>query len=280
MLGRAAKASPVQAERFRTEIARIEAASGGRLGVAILDTHDGVFYGHREDERFPMCSTFKFLLAAHVLARVDRKEERLDRRVAVRTVDLVAYSPATQPHADGEPMSIAALCDASVTLSDNTAANLLLASAGGPAGLTAYLRQLGDAHTRLDRNEPSLNTARPGDPRDTTTPAAMLGSMRKLVLGDALSPASRTQLTRWLVDNKTGDARLRAGIPKGWKVGDKTGSGAYGTNNDIGVIWPSGRDPVLVTAYLTGTVEPVATRERALAEVGKLVTSLVSAKLA
>ncbi|MET0211201.1 MAG: serine hydrolase, partial [Burkholderiaceae bacterium] len=142
------------------------------------------------------------------------------------------------------------------------------------------LRQLGDAHTRLDRNEPELNTARPGDPRDTTTPAAMLGSMRKLVLGDALSPRARTQLTQWLVENKTGDARLREGVPTGWRVGDKTGSGAYGTNNDIGVLWPPGRDPVLVTAYLTGTKEQIATRERALAEVGKLVVSLASAKVA
>jgi len=280
MLGRAAKPPATHAERFRSAVRRIEAASGGRLGVAVLDTHAGVFYGHRDDERFPMCSTFKFLLAAQVLSRIDRGEERLDRQVQVRTADLVAYSPSTQPHADGAPMSIAALCEAAVTLSDNTAANMLLATAGGPAALTAYLRQLGDSHTRLDRNEPDLNTARPDDPRDTTTPAAMLGSMRKLVLGDALLPASRKQLTQWLVENKTGDSRLRAGVPAGWRVGDKTGSGAYGTNNDIGVIWPPGRDPVLVTAYLTGTKEPMATRERTLAEVGKLAVSLASAKVA
>ena len=280
ILGSSAPAPAAAAGHFKKEILRIEAASGGRLGVAVLDTQDGLRLAHRGDERFPMCSTFKFLAAAHVLARADRQQERLDRRVQVRASDLVDYSPVTQPHADGEPMTVAALCEAAMTLSDNTAANLLLADMGGPAGLTAYLRTLGDTQTRLDRNEPTLNAARPGDPRDTTTPFAMLDTMRKLVLGDALAVASRARLTQWLVDNQTGASRLRAGVPAGWRVGDKTGSGAHGTNNDIGVIWPTGRKPILVTAYLTGTQEPLATRERTLADVARLVTALVEGKRA
>jgi beta-lactamase class A len=279
ILGRSAdRTITVHQERFVQEILRIEAASGGRLGVAVLDTQDGAPYRHRSEERFPMCSTFKLLAAAHVLARVDRKQERLDRLVPVRVADLVDYSPSTKPRAGGAPMSMAELCDAAVTLSDNTAANLMLSTLGGPAGLTAWLRTLGDARTRLDRNEPTLNTARPGDPRDTTTPAAMLATMRKLLLGDALSSASRTQLTQWLVDNKTGGTRLRAGLPPAWKVGDKTGSGANGTNNDVGIIWPTGRAPVLVTAYLTGSKQPAEVRERTLAAVGKLVADLVGAQ--
>jgi beta-lactamase class A len=276
ILGGDARKESTLAARFKNEILRIEAASSGRLGVAVLDTHDGRRLQHRGDERFPMCSTFKFLAAAHVLARVDRQQEQLDRRVPVRTADLVDYSPVTQPRADREPMTVEELCGAAMTISDNTAANMLLVTLGGPAGLTAYLRELGDTQTRLDRNEPTLNTARPGDPRDTTTPAAMLGTMQKLVLGEALSPSSRGRLTQWLIDNQTGNSRLRAGVPAGWRVGDKTGSGAHGTHNDIGVIWPTGRKPVLVTAYLTGTNEPLSTRERTLADVGRLVASLVA----
>jgi len=270
-----AHAAGASTASFQHAVRRIEAGSGGRLGVALLDTRTGTRHGYREDERFPMCSTFKLLAAALVLARVDQGQEQLERRVSVRAEDIVDYSPATQPRAGGAPMAMAELCEAAVTLSDNTAANLLLASFGGPEGLTAYARSLGDDKTRLDRNEPQLNGAIPGDPRDTTTPAAMLGTLQKIVLGDALSPVSRDRMNRWLLGNKTGDTRLRALLPTGWRVGDKTGAGAYGTNNDIGVLWPPGdRAPLLVCGYLTGTTAPVAVRERTLAEVGRLAASL------
>jgi beta-lactamase class A len=171
---------------------------------------------------------------------------------------------------------VAELCEATMTLSDNPAANLLLDSAGGPAALTAYLRTLGDTVTRLDRMEPGLNQATPGDPRDTTTPLAMLEAMHKIVLGDVLSATSREQITRWLLGCKTGDRKLRALLPADWRVGDKTGAGAYGSNNDIGLLWPPGRAPVLVTAYLTQTRADGDTRDRALAQVGMLVSRLVA----
>jgi beta-lactamase class A len=161
---------------------------------------------------------------------------------------------------------------AAVTVSDNTAANLLLATMGGPAGLTAYVRSLGDTMTRLDRNEPTLNTAIAGDPRDTTTPAAMLGDLNTLLLGTALSPASRETLTRWLVENKTGNARIRAGVPKDWRVGDKTGTGANGSTNDIGIVWPPKRAPILIAAYLTETSRPLPAREATLASVARLAS--------
>ncbi len=185
--------------------------------------------------------------------------------------DLVTYSPVTEKHtADG--MTLAELCDAAITLSDNTAGNLLLAALGGPAGITAFARTLGDTVTRLDRIETELNEARPGDPRDTTTPAAMTANLRALLLGDALSAASRAQLTAWLVANKTGDTRLRAGLPAGWRVGDKTGAGANGTNNDVGVFWPPGRAPIVVSAYLTeAAAVPAAQRDAAIAAVGHAV---------
>lgn len=255
------------------ELKAIESRSGGRLGVAVLDTGNGMFYGHRANERFPMASTFKFLAAAFVLQRVDTGQEKLERTIAVKASDLVEYSPAVQPRAGGAPMSMAELCAAAVTLSDNAAANLMLASFGGPAALTAYARSLGDSMTRLDRTEPTLNEATPGDVRDTTTPAAMVATMHKLVLGSALSEPSRNQLRQWLLANKTGDTRLRALLPAGWRVGDKTGTAAHGTANDIGVIWPPGRAPFVVSAYLTETSRPMDQRNAALAQVGQLLAS-------
>src|SRR5262249_27402735 len=145
------------------------------------------------------------------------------------------------------------LCEAAITLSDNTAGNMILKSIGGPPGFTDFVRSLGDAVTRLDRWETELNEAQPGDPRDTTTPQAMAGNLQSLVLDDALSSASRDRLTAWLVANKTGDAKLRAGLPKEWRIGDKTGAGNFGTMNDVAVIWPPGRGPVIVSIYMTQT---------------------------
>jgi beta-lactamase class A len=251
--------------------ARIEAQSRGRLGVAVLDTGSGAQAGHRADQRFAMCSTFKLLASAAVLARVDAGAEQLDRRVRYTAEDLVTYSPTTERHV-ATGMTLAELCEAAITLSDNTAGNLLLAAIGGPAGFTAYARALGDGVTRLDRTEPALNEAVPGDPRDTTAPAAMLGNLRSLVLGTALSAGSRERLVCWMVGNRTGDARLRAGLP-GWRVGDKTGSGRRGSTNDIGVAWPPQGAPVVITAYLTQTAIPAEQRNAALAAVGRAVAA-------
>jgi beta-lactamase class A len=261
------------AEKLAGDFTKIERESGGRLGVAVLDTQSGARTGHRSDERFPMCSTFKLLAAATVLSRVDAGKERLDRRIRFEAGDLETYSPVTKNRVGGDGMTLSELCDAAVTLSDNTAANLLLASFGGPAGLTSYARSIGDAVTRLDRNEPTLNEAVPGDPRDTTTPAAMLANIRTLLLGTALSAASRDQLTRWLVACKTGDARLRAGLPSGWRVGDKTGSGRRGTANDVGIAWPPGRAPIIITSYLTEASTTDAQQSATLAAVARAVAA-------
>jgi beta-lactamase class A len=253
-------------------IADLERKYGGRLGVAILDTSITKTIAHRGDERFPMCSTFKFLAAALLLTRVDRRKESLDRRIIYKRGDLVAHSPTTEKHlADG--MTMREICAAALTLSDNTAANLMLDSFGGPPGVTAFARSLGDEVTRLDRREPALNEAAPGDPRDTTTPRAMLELMRKIVLGRALSAASREQLIAWMTANQTGGRRLRAGVPRGWRVADKTGSGAHNTTNDIAVIWPPGRAPILLTAYYTEANASDAECETILREVGRLATS-------
>jgi beta-lactamase class A len=255
--------------------AAIESGVGGRLGVAVLDTGTGSIQGHRLDERFPMCSTFKWLAASLVLRRVDLGEERLDRRIRFGARDLVSYSPVSEKHVGGEGMTVADLCEAAVTVSDNGAANLLLRSFGGPPALTRHARSLGDTKTRLDRIEPALNEARPGDPRDTTTPRAMSVALRAAVLGDALSVAGRAQLARWLQATQTGNERLRAGLPKGWRVGDKTGTGGRGSTNDVAVVWPPDRAPLVIAAYLTQCTASVERRDAALAEVGRAAAALV-----
>jgi beta-lactamase class A len=261
--------SPTLSEDF----AVIERTVGGRLGVAVVDPTRGPSFGHREDERFPLCSTFKLLLAAHVLARVDAGLERLDREVRYSAGDLVTYSPTTGPNAARGAMRIDALCEAAMVQSDNTAANLLLRETGGPAAVTRFVRTLGDEATRLDRIEPALNEARPGDPRDTTTPAAMAGSIRALLFRSALSGSSRAALEAWLRANLTGGARLRAGLAPGWQAGEKTGTGERGTTNDVGLLWTPRGMPLIVTAYLTDCDAPAAAREAAIAGVARAIVS-------
>jgi beta-lactamase class A len=260
-------------DRLAAELVNIEKQSGGRLGVAALDTLTGARSMHRADERFPLCSTFKLLVAGAVLARVDAGKERLDRRIRFQAGDLVEYSPTTKNRTGGDGMTLAELCDAALTESDNTAANLLLAALDGPAGLTAFARSLGDVVTRLDRIEPDLNEAVPGDPRDTTSPAAMMSDLHSLVLGNALSAASKDQLIRWLIANRTGDARLRAGLPSGWRVGDKTGSGGSGSTNDVGIMWPPERAPILIAVYLTETPKPDEQRNATITAVARAVAA-------
>jgi beta-lactamase class A len=232
------------------EVRALEQRSGGRLGVSILDTQDGRVFAQRGRERFALCSTFKLLLCGAVLKRVDAGELSLERELDVHAADLVEHSPVVEKHVNGT-IKVRGLCEATLTLSDNAAANLLLPLVGHPRGLTRFVRALGDRTTRLDRNEPSLGEATPGDPRDTTSPDAMRASMHGLLLGSVLSAASRRLLTDWLLANKTGDTRLRAGLPSDWRVGDKTGTGMHGSTNDVAILWPPARRPVLVTSYLT-----------------------------
>jgi beta-lactamase class A len=254
-------------------LAQLERANGGRLGVAVLDTATGERSGYRADERFPMCSTFKFLLVAAVLQRVDRHQEKLDRTIAIPPKPLVGNSPLTEPHAGGT-MTAAALCEAALIRSDNTAANLLLATIGGPGGLTSFCRSIGDGVTRLDRTETSLNQALPGDPRDTTSPTAMANDLDSIMLANVLSPASRKQLTGWMEGNQTGLDKLRASLPAGWRAADKTGNNGENTLNDIAVIWPAGKKPLIVAAYITQCDGPDGKRIAMLKQVGKLLMSV------
>jgi beta-lactamase class A len=250
--------------------AQLEEANGGRLGFAVLDTATGERSGYRADERFPMCSTFKFLLASAVLQRVDGHRETLDRAVEIPAKPLLFNSPLSEPHAGGT-MTVAALCRATLTRSDNTAANLLLETIGGPSGITSFSRSLGDTVARLDRIETPLNESLAGDPRDTTSPTAMAGDLKSVLLGNVLSERSRDKLAVWMEASLTGLERLRGKLPARWRVADKTGANGEHTSNDIVVIWPAGKLPIIVTAYITQCAGPESKRAAMLAEIGQLV---------
>lgn len=252
-------------------LAALERKHGGRLGVAILDTESGSRAGHRGDERFLMCSTFKLLLVAAVLKRADDGADRLDRRIVFNKSALLDWAPVTRLNVGPPGMAVEELCEAAMIISDNAAANLLLNTIGGPPGVTAYARSLGDTMTRLDHPEPLNN--RQQDTQDTTTPWSMLADMRKVLLGDVLSDASRRKLTNWFSLSQTGAQTLRAGLPSDWEIGDKTGSATH-ANNDIAVIKPPRRKPLLVTAYYMTDTDDAAARKAVLADVGRIVAAI------
>lgn len=251
-------------------LAALERREGGRLYVFALDTGTGRSLAHRADARVLMCSTFKALLAAAVLARVDAGEERLDRRVAIRPEDLLDYAPVAREHAAAGGASVEVLAEGMVGLSDNTAANLLLPSVGGPAGLTRWLRGIGDPLTRLDRNEPALN--RTSGEMDTSTARRMAETLRAILLGEVLSAASRERLEGWMAASPTGRARIRAGLPEGWRVADKTGTGESWANV-VALVRPSGRAPVVVASFYDLANVPSAKRDEVHREVGRIVAS-------
>ncbi|MEO9529329.1 class A beta-lactamase [Roseibium sp.] len=246
----------------------ISSRLSARVGVAVIDTQTGSRWSHKGDERFPTNSTFKAFLCAALLDAGAKGTAAPERRVTIRRGDIVSYSPVTEKRIDGAPVSLRDLCEITVTISDNAAANLVLEEIGGPQGLTAYLRGIGDDVTRVDRWEPDSNSGIPGDERDTTSPNAAADTLRKLVLEKTLPDEARQTLSNWLVGNKVGNATLRAGLPDGWRIADKTGAGANGSRNNIAVIWPAGRKPVVIAIYITQTTASFEQRNKAIAELG------------
>ncbi|MFF8702415.1 Exo family class A beta-lactamase [Streptomyces albidoflavus] len=247
-------------------LAGLERASGARLGVYAYDTGSGRTVAYRADELFPMCSVFKTLSSAAVLRDLDRNGEFLSRRIFYTQDDVEQADGAPEtgkPENLANGMTVEELCEVSITASDNCAANLMLRELGGPAAVTRFVRSLGDRVTRLDRWEPELNSAEPGRVTDTTSPRAITRTYGRLVLGDALDPRDRRLLTSWLLANTTSGDRFRAGLPDDWTLGDKTGAGRYGTNNDAGVTWPPGRAPIVLTV-LTAKTEQDAARDDGL----------------
>ncbi|MCX4807965.1 class A beta-lactamase [Streptomyces sp. NBC_01214] len=277
-----AAALPVGTARAAAPVAGLRALEreyGARLGVYALDTGTGRTVVHRADEPFPMCSVFKTLAAAAVLRDLDHDGTRLAQRIHYTLQDVTdagGGSITERPENVAGGLTVAELCSAAIAQSDNAAANLLLRELGGPTTITRFCRSLGDRTTRLDRWEPELNTAEPWRETDTTSPRAIGRTYARLSLGDALEIGDREQLNRWLLSNTTSGDRLRAGLPKDWAVGDKTGAGSYGTNNNVGIAWPPGRPP-LVLAILSTMPEATAPRDNTLiARTAKLLADTLA----
>jgi len=271
-----AASTPAATNDFANRILSAEQRTGARIGVAAVDTASGKRLAYRSEERFPMCSTFKFLAAAAVLKRVDGGQQELDRFVSYDAKDILEYAPITKAHLKDGGMTLGALCAAAIEQSDNTAGNLLLDTIGGPTGLTNFARSIGDETTRLDRKEPELNSASPGDERDTTTPVAMCADMQQLLLGNVLSESSRQQLENWLQHNQTGTLMIRAGVPKTWTVGDKTGRCGNGATNDVAIIRPPAGAPILVAIYWMGSASSAEDRTAIVAEAARAVVESLS----
>lgn len=278
------RAVPVEQKaeaRPNAELAALEAKSGGRLGAFILDTASGKTTGHRQDELFGMCSTFKLALAAAVLHHADKGLLDLETPLAFGDADMVPNSPVTRENLPKGAMSIVAMAEATQKTSDNAAANLIIKHLGGPASVTTIFRGWGDPATRLDRYETEMNNVPPGEVRDTTSPFGFARTMAKLLASDdILTSASRERLIQWMVDTNTGSKRIRAGLPAGWKSGDKTGtanSPLYNNKtNDVAIFWPPARPPVIVTAYYEadGKYDRICDEDQAvLAEVGRIAAA-------
>jgi len=274
--GTAGSASPAQADATR-QIARLEAARHVRIGAYAVDTGTGRAVSHRARERFPFASTFKAMACGAVLRKARRNAPGLlDKVIRYTKDDLVDYSPVTEKHvADG--MTVAELCHAAITRSDNTAGNLVLKQIGGPAGLTAFLRSLGDNVSRSDRWETALNVWRPGEKRDTTAPRPWADDLRALTAGNALVPADRARLIGWMKANETGDARIRAGLPAGWTAGDKTGTGGvYGNANDIAIAYPPSGAPLIIVVTTTKRDADAEPDEEAIAKTAAILTAALA----
>jgi beta-lactamase class A len=267
--GTPAPASPAP-DTTQRRLAALEQKTGGKIGVAAWDLETNARVSHREHERFLFCSTFKLPLAALVLQRVDAGQEQLDRRIKYDPSALMENCPISSLHVDSG-MTVAEMCEATVTVSDNAAGNLLLDSIGGPPALTAFFRALGDDVSRLDRKEPELNDYAPGDLRDTTTPAAMLHTLGAMLVSEqALSPSSRQLLGEWMSRASTGLRRLRSAFPHSWRAGDKTGTG-YEATNDLAIAWRAQGKPLLVAAYTYGVPGTLDERSDLIGQVGRIV---------
>lgn len=250
-----------------------EARLGARIGMAVFDAKDGTRWAHRGDERFPLNSTHKSFSCAALLKQVDRRVLELENPISVDHSSLVTYSPVMEKA--GEEVTLREACAASVSWSDNTAANIVTDAIGGAQAFTDFLREIGDPHTRLDRKEPEMNEATPNDLRDTTTPDAIVESLRRIILGDVLREDSRKLLTDWMINDKVADALLRASLPRTWSIADKSGAGGHGSRSIVAVIWPKNRAPIVVGIYITQTAAPMVDSNAAIARLGDVLLDVI-----
>jgi beta-lactamase class A len=248
-----APAKVAAAEPVMAAAQRVETELGMRVGFAVIDTGSGEMRSYRADERFAMASTFKALACATALSAGEAVlAKETEKRV-------------------GTSLSTRSLCEITLRTSDNAAANAILKSIGGPSELTAFLLRIGDGTTRLDRYEPELNEATPGDPRDTTTPQAMAETLQRLLLDGALEPEARDQLEAWMAANAVADGLLRAELPVGWKIADRSGAGGHGTRGVVALLQRPVGAPLVVAIYMDGRKHPLKTRDAAIASIGKAI---------
>ncbi|PMM07245.1 class A beta-lactamase [Vibrio kanaloae] len=253
-------------------IAKIESRISARIGVAVYDSATEQIWNYKGDERFPMMSTFKTLTCANLLYDHESEGLDLESKVGIEPDELIAWSPITKSFV-GKEISLRSACAATMEMSDNTAANIVLRSTGGPNGLTEFLRFMGDRKTRLDHIEPDLNHARPGDERDTTTPNTMVKTLNELVYGNVLSEESKAQLKTWMMDNKVSDGMIRSILPDGWRIADRSGAGAYGSRAITAIVWSETHAPLIISISLTETELTIPERDTVINEIGELLMS-------
>lgn len=279
--GLAASAAPVVfgadlRHRHDQEVIRLEKAIGGRIGVWVLDTASRDVWTHRGTERFPLCGQYKLLACAALLMRADEGKVDMQSTVSVPASDLLPMSPVTMQEAGVRRLSLTQLCEAALTQNDHTAGNLILQRVGGPEGLTDFIRYQGDSMSRSDRSSPAVMEAALGDSRDTTTPQAMGQHLKALLFGETLSTTSQRMLLAWLLANRTGQGRLRARLPRGWVVGDKTAVGQNGTLNDVAIVWPTNHKPLIASVFVTETKASMEQRNAVVAEIGSFLPELIA----
>lgn len=258
-------------------IADLEHRIGGRIGVAALNVASGTEWKYRASERFAMMSTFKPLACAHMLTLGEQGALNPNIKVAIVETDLVPHAPVTSNLVGGLGLTLMELCEATLRTSDNVAANLILEETGGPPALTKFIRAIGDQVTRLDRWEVELNEAAPGDPRDTTTPSAMVVLLKKLLLEDGLTPFAQRQLIQWMKSNAVSDALLRSALPAGWTIADRSGAGQNGSRAISGISWDADNRPLVITVYITQAKVGMSELNKAIAQIGEQIFRAVIA---
>jgi len=260
----------VSANPVSEKITEVEKTLGATVGVSVYNPSTQDLWHYQGDTRFPLMSTFKTLACAKLLHDVDNGQQSFDRSVEISQEALITWSPITEKRV-GERFSLKQACSAAMIMSDNTAANIVLKGINGPDALTLFMRSIGDEVTRLDRIEPFLNEAKPGDARDSTTPNAMVKSLAELLYGGALSVTDRQQLKQWMMGNKVSDSLLCSVLPKGWSIADRSGAGGFGSRAITAAVWSEGRSPLLIAIYLTQTDASFKDRNQAIAEIGAAI---------
>ncbi|EKF9795923.1 PSE family carbenicillin-hydrolyzing class A beta-lactamase [Vibrio cholerae] len=263
-------ASSPKFQSVEQEIKGIESSLSARIGVAILDTQNGESWDYNGDQRFPLTSTFKTIACANLLYDAEHGKVNLNSTVEIKKADLVTYSPVLEKQV-GKPITLSDACFATMTTSDNTAANIVINAVGDPKSITDFLRQIGDKETRLDRVEPELNEGKLGDLRDTTTPNAITSTLNQLLFGSTLSEASQKKLESWMVNNQVTGNLLRSVLPVKWSIADRSGAGGFGARSITAIVWSEEIKPIIVSIYLAQTEASMAERNDAIVKIGRSI---------